>query len=169
MKKLPLLGLVLLIFSGCAGTVQQSSSNPVRPKKLMLVPISNATPDLHAGPSATEIVRSVLLQQRRKVSDFPETLFVQEAADLAAPNKDYLAMAKEAGASHVITGTIHEYRYTTDYSGRPAVGITLRLIDVAEGKVLWQATGSSSSLGSSSLTEATQKTIQTVLKSIPLQ
>jgi TolB-like protein len=53
--------------------------------------------------------------------------------------------------SHVLQGSVTEYRYKPGLSETPAVGVTARLIDVASGEVVW--TSSHARLGSSWLRE----------------
>jgi TolB-like protein len=53
--------------------------------------------------------------------------------------------------SHVLQGSVIEYRYKPGLSETPAVGVTARLVDVASGEVVW--TASYARVGSSWLRE----------------
>ena len=79
----------------------------------------------------------------------------------------YLQIAQAHKATYLLVGTVHEYRYKSDLSANPAVGITLRLVSVADGRTLWQ--GSSSKVGRaySSLTSTAQKAVRDLASRIP--
>ena len=53
--------------------------------------------------------------------------------------------------SHVLQGSVTEYRYKPGLSETPAVGVTARLVEVASGEVVWSA--SHARLGSSWIRE----------------
>ena len=45
-------------------------------------------------------------------------------------------------ASHLLTGTITEFRYTKGLAEAPAVALQVKLIESKSGKVVWRASGS---------------------------
>jgi len=49
-------------------------------------------------------------------------------------------LGAELGVDALIFGAVTEYRYKRGLDEEPAVGITLRLMDVRSGQVLWVAT-----------------------------
>ena len=69
----------------------------------------------------------------------PETLF--EPAEREAVGKA-LEWARAEKARYALTGAVQEWRYKVGVDGEPAVGISLQLLDVNSGEVVWSATGS---------------------------
>jgi hypothetical protein len=172
MRKLPLLALLLLL-PGCTTTttVRDGSKTPINEGKFSLVlpPFLNATDNEHAGQALTQLTGSALLELGIPLIQTEEIL--SKTADETAPKQEVrnLQIAQENKATYLFMGTVHEYRYKSDLSANPAVGITLRLVNVADGRTLWQ--GSSSKVGRvySSLTSTAQKTVRDLVSKVPLK
>jgi hypothetical protein len=170
MRKLPLLALLLLL-PGCTTTVRDGSKTPINEGKFSLVmpPFLNATDNEHAGQALTQLTGSTLLEQG--IPLFQTEDILNKTADDTAPKLDvrYQQIALTNKATYLLMGTVHEYRYKSDLSAHPAVGITLRLVNVEDGRTLWQ--GSSSKVGRvySSLTSTAQKTVRDLVSKVPLK
>ena len=169
MKTLPLLALLLLL-PGCTTVVHDGGKAQVNEGKLRLVlpPFLNATDNEHAGQALTQLTGSTLLEYG--IPLFQTEDILSKTADETAPKQEarYLQIAQENKAAYLLLGTVHEYRYKSDLSANPAVGITLRLVDAANGRTLWQ--GSSSKVGHaySSVTSTAQKAVRDLVSKIPL-
>lgn len=55
-----------------------------------------------------------------------------------------LAWARASHARFALAGSVNEWRYKIGLDGQPAVGFTLRLIDLGTGQTLWSGTASAS-------------------------
>ena len=136
---------------------------------MVMPPFLNATDNEHAGQALTHVAGSILLEYGVPLYQNEEIL--SQAADDTAPKQEvrYLQIARDNQATYLLLGTVHEYRYKSDLSANPAVGITLRLVNVADGRTLWQ--GSSSKVGHaySSLTSTAQKAVRDLASKIPLK
>jgi len=170
MKTLPLFALLLLL-PGCSTVVRDERKPHVNEGKFLMVmpPFLNATDNEHAGQALTQLTGSTLLEHGIPLFQTEEIL--SKTADDTAPKQEVrnLQIAQENKASYLLIGTVHEYRYKSDLSANPAVGITLRLVNVSDGRTLWQ--GSSSKVGHvhSSLTSTAQKTVRELVSKIPLK
>lgn len=176
MRKLPLLALLLLL-PGCTTTTTPHvpGGGKIKPHVnkgafiLVMPPFVNATDHEHAGQALTHVTGSTLLEQRIPLVQTEEIL--SQTADDTAPKQEVrnLQIARENKATYLLVGTVHEYRYKSDLSANPAVGITLRLVNVADGRTLWQ--GSSSKVGRvyASLTSTAQKTVRELVSKVPLK
>jgi hypothetical protein len=170
MKKLPLLALLLLL-PGCATVVPNTGKSPLNEGKFRMVmpPFLNATDNEHAGQALTQLTGSTLLEYGIPLYQTEEIL--SKTADETALKQEalYLQIAQDNKAAYLLIGTVHEYRYKSDLSANPAVGITLRLVNVADGRTLWQ--GSSSKVGRaySSLTATAQKAVRDLVSKSPLK
>ncbi len=161
---------LLLLAAGCATVVHHGgpASGTIRVERLLLPPFVNATDDEHAGRALTEMTGSALVEAG--ISLFQtEELSIKTAADKAqGPDGRYAELARSANATHLLIGTVHEYRYKTDLAGDPAVGITLRLVDAATGQTLWQGTSGNVGYAFASLTSAGRKTVRTLVQELPV-
>jgi hypothetical protein len=171
MKTLQLFALLLLL-PGCTTTVVRDGSKPhVNEGKFTLVmpPFLNATDNEHAGQALTQLTGSALLECGIPLIQTEEIL--NKTADETAPKQETrnLQIAQENKATYLLIGTVHEYRYKSDLSANPAVGITLRLVNVEDGRTLWQ--GSSSKVGHiyASLTSTAQKAVSDLVSKVPLK
>jgi hypothetical protein len=170
MKTLQLFSLLLLL-TGCTTVERDGSKTPINEGKFSLVmpPFLNATDNEHAGQALTQLTGSALLEQGIPLFQTEEIL--SKTADDTAPKLDvrYQQIAQANKATYLLMGTVHEYRYKSDLSAHPAVGITLRLVNVADGRTLWQ--GSSSKVGRvySSLTSTAQKAVRDLVSKVPLK
>jgi TolB-like protein len=170
MKTLQLFALLLLL-TGCSTVVRDGSKPHVNEGKFSLVmpPFLNATDNEHAGQALTQLTGSALLEQGIPLIQTEDIL--NKTTDDTAPKQEVRnqQIAQENKATYLLMGTVHEYRYKSDLSANPAVGITLRLVNVADGRTLWQ--GSSSKVGRvcSSLTSTAQKAVRDLVSKVPLK
>jgi TolB-like protein len=169
MKTFLLLPLFLLL-TACSTVVREGVRHPLNdgPFRMVMVPFLNATDHEHAGEALTQLTGSTLLEQGVPLFQTEEIL--SKAADETATKQEarYQEIAKANKASYLLVGTVHEYRYKSDLSARPAVGITLRLVNVADGRTLWQESSSKVGRVYSSLTSTAQKTVRDLVSRIPL-
>ena len=168
MKKLKLLALLLLL-PGCT-TVMHNGGKSIPGEgqsRMVLVPFANATDNEHAGRALTQLTGSTLLEYDVPLYQTEEIL--SRSAEEPAPRQEVrdLKLAQENKATYLLVGTVHEYRYKSDLSANPAVGITLRLVNVADGRTLWQGTSSKVGRASSSLTATAQKVVRDLISKMP--
>ena len=170
MNKLPLLALLLLL-PGCASVVHDGGKSQLNEGafRMVMPPFLNATDNEHAGQALTQLTGSTLLEYAIPLHQTEEIL--SKTADDSVPKQEarYLQIAKESKATFLLVGTVHEYRYKSDLSANPAVGITLRLVNVADGRTLWQGTSSKVGHAYSSLTSTAQMAVRDLVPKIPLK
>lgn len=162
--------LVLLVCGGCAHVVTTGGDGyeSIRVDRLLLPPFVNATDDQHASRALTEMTGSALVNAGIALYQ-TEELVIRTAADSAqGPDGRYAEIARSVGASHLLIGTVHEYRYKTDLDGDPAVGITMRLVDATTGRTVWQGTSGNVGYAFASVTSAGQKAVNRLVAEMPI-
>jgi polysaccharide biosynthesis protein PelC len=169
MKTLLLLPLLFLL-PACNTVVREGGRPPLDdgPFRMVMAPFLNATDHEHAGEALTQLTGSMLLE--RGVPLFQTEEILSKTADETATKMEarHQQIARDNKASYLLIGTVHEYRYKSDLSARPAVGITLRLVNVADGRTLWQQSSSKVGRVYSSLTSTAQQTVRDLVSKIPL-
>lgn len=161
---------LLLVTAGCATVVHHGGPGlaTIRVDRLLLPPFVNATDDEHASRALTEMTGSALVEAGIALFQ-TEELLIKSAADKAqGPDGRYAELAHSVNATHLLIGTVHEYRYKTDLDGDPAVGITLRLVDAATGQTLWQGTSGNVGYAFASVTSAGRKAVRTLVHELPI-
>jgi TolB-like protein len=76
--------------------------------------------------------------------------------------------AKEQGVRYAVLGSIEEWRYKVGIDGEPAVGVTLKVLDLSSGRVLWSASGAKSGWSREALSAVGQTLLSNLLSSLQL-
>jgi polysaccharide biosynthesis protein PelC len=170
------LGVMLIALSLCSCAVidQESVSKPLEKNaKWALLPIVNHTDVPQAGLRA-EAITEVLLRSRGidNLTLYPPTLN-QDTLFEPAERKvalDALKWAHEQGVRYAVTGAVDEWHYKVGIDGEPAAGLTLQIIDLAEGdRVVWSAASGKSGWSREALSAVAQKLIKEMLAGVSLQ
>lgn len=159
----------LLLLTSCGTVVHHGKAGNPAPTdvRIMLAPFANATDDQHAARALTELTASALLERGFPlVQDEPALKKARDEADAGGDGR-FLEAARALNATHLVIGTIHEYRYKTDLDGDPAVGVTLRLVEAASGQTLWQGSSSKVSVFFASVSSAAQYAVRRLVARMP--
>jgi polysaccharide biosynthesis protein PelC len=138
-----------------------------RSAKWVVLPFSNATETPLAGQRA-EAVAAGLVQSMgvKAIQRYPQNL---QDENLFEPgqggrNPDQaLEWAKSVEAKYALTGTVQEWRYKVGVDGEPAVGVTLQVVDLADGHVVWSGVGAKSGWSREALAAVAQKLMRSML------
>jgi TolB-like protein len=158
----------LLLLGGCAvATVSSSSPALGAGERLAVLPFANLTDVPLAARRAQAITVSLLRQQGlREVLSYPRPETDLLSASPAPSPRQALQWARRQGARYALGGSVTEWRYKTGVDSEPAVGVVLELRDVADGRVVWSASGARSGWGYQSLAAVGQAQIQALLKGL---
>ncbi|MEZ5739790.1 MAG: penicillin-binding protein activator LpoB [Burkholderiaceae bacterium] len=156
-------GLSALLLAACTTThVPPGPQGLETGAQWGLLPIVNYTQTPQAGLRAEAIVESMVrsrgVDSLRKYPSALNTESLFEPAERNAVDKA-LAWAREERLRYALTGTVDEWRYKVGVDGEPAIGMTLQLIDIESGRVLWSATGSKTGWSREGLSAVAQKLI----------
>lgn len=142
--------VLALLLAGCASVseVQTAPSLP-RDARWVLLPIENYSQTPQAGERTEAIARTLLAKRGLKVAGYP-----QPAGNGGLPVLDEQQRyrkaydwAKAQGFRYAVTGSVEEWHYKSGLDGEPAVGLSLRVIDVQSGATLWSASGANTGWG----------------------
>jgi TolB-like protein len=164
---LPLAFLALLaLFAGCSTVDVGRAPRLDAGAAWAVLPFSNHTETPQAGLRAEAIAENLLraegglAMKRYPAGIATETLF--EPGDRKQLDAA-LAWARKAGVRYALTGSVDEWRYKVGVDGEPAAGVTLQLIDVASGDVLWAATGARTGWSREALSAVAQQLMKKLL------
>ena len=159
--------LVLCALAACS-TVDRGRAPALQANaEWTVLPFANHTETPMAGNRA-ESVAEALLHARGvgKVKRYTSTA-QQEALFDAGDTKrqeQALAWAREQGVRYALAGTVDEWRYKVGVDGEPAASITLQIIDVQSGDILWSGAGGKSGWSREALSAVAQKLIRELLQ-----
>lgn len=167
-----LAALLLVSVAGCSTNSSISKSGALDASaKWALLPMTNHTDTPQAALSAEAIAEHFL--RRRGIGNlihYPATL---TRDTLFEPSErrvvdDAQKWAREQGASYGVLGAVEEWRYKVGIDGEPAVGITLQVIDLSNGAVLWSSSGAKSGWSRTSLAHVAHNLLESLLGDLPI-
>jgi hypothetical protein len=174
-RMLLVLAVWIIGVSGCATMTLDDAGSPLAGKETWaLLPVQNLTQIPQAGERVESILETLVPQRGI------ETLVAYPALAPPDPRGRLLLLddrerleralfwARENGYVYGITGTVEEWRYRSGVEGEPAVGVSLQVLDIQTGKVLWSASGSRSGWGRDTLSGTTQVLLKAMLKRMTL-
>ena len=157
---------LLSLLAGCATVVSSASPTLASGDKVAILPILNLTQTPQAGARVESIAESLLLAggrysiKRYQGDSDRDALFqpmgentVQQAA----------AAARSQGMKFGLTGSVQEWRYKVGVDGEPAVGVSLKLINLETGEVVWNAAGNKTGWSRSSVSGVGQDLLNSLL------
>lgn len=176
MLKTSFIRVLVLAASAClaACTTTSTVSGKVavdRDAKWVILPIENHTDTAQSGLAAEALAKHVLRARGvANIAHYPAAL-VRDS--LFEPTErrtvdEARKWAREQGAQYGLAGSVQEWRYKVGIDGEPAVALTLQLVDVASGEVVWSASGAKSGWSRDSLGGVAQKLMDELLGSINL-
>ena len=167
-----LLIICLLLLAGCA--ITDSSKAPVLDKdaKWVLLPMANHTETPQAALRMEAITETIFrVKGAMSLQTYPASL-TQDSLFEPADDKAVeaaLGWAQQSGARYAITGTVNEWRYKTGVDGEPAVGVTIKIIDVQTRQVIWSAAGGRTGWGREAVSAVAQKLLENLTDGIRLK
>lgn len=167
-----LIPLLALILSACS-SIEVSPNTTAIPvnARWALLPIVNNTGEPQAGLRAEAIAEGLLrIRGISEIRHYPAELNPDSVFEPAQRKRtdDAIEWARKERLRYAITGTVDEWHYKVGVDGDPAVGITLQLLDLKSGQVVWTAVGAETGWGRESLAIVAQALLQDMIKSIPL-
>ncbi len=138
--------------------------------RLAVMPLDNLTDYPNAGNIVAELLRTELYGQGLFTLSTgvtaEEALTVTSATD---KRHDVLARARTLGAEYLLQGTVLEFGYRFGMHDRPVVGLSARLLRVADGTVLWAASESvvgSGLMDRSSVNQVAQQAVRRMVEGL---
>ena len=140
--------------------------------KVAMLPVANFTDVPQAGLRVEALLEPALRQAGlRQLAMYPsalnpETLFEPAERKVA---EDARQWAVQQGLRYGVTGNVTEWRYKVGVDGEPAVGLTLQIIDLPSGRVVWSGSGGKTGYSRESLAGTAQQLVNTLLAGAGLQ
>ncbi len=163
MRKFIFLFISVFIFS-CSSVYNVQHSNIKKENSFVVIPFKNNTETPLAGLRASSIVKGILGSRGYNIRDVFTDIPERDLTDREI--KSLLQESKNKGIRYAVVGDVNEWRYKTGIDGEPAVSLSMRIIDLETGKIVWVATGSKSGWGHQSLGVVAQDLINDILEKV---
>jgi TolB-like protein len=172
-KKRKLLGLVVCIFlMACTETVvNYSHVFPVNlSAKIAVIPLVNNTETPLVGERAMAIAAAIIESRGIcHVSTYRDRNQSKALFPGMSKANSQLALFRWAQSKHaryVLTGSVNEWNYKAGLDGEPVVGISLQLIELSSGRIVWTAVGSKSGGSRVAASTVAQKLLNVMLNGL---
>lgn len=153
-----------MLTAGCqVARVQPGAAGIPADVEIIMLPFLNRSETPLAGERAEAIALSVLREQGMsrlqvyRAEPEPNGLPVLDDAKRLNTATE---QALERGMRYAISGSVEEWRYKSGLDGEPAVGLSLTLVDLASGEILWSGSAARSGWSRESLSGAAQKVLE---------
>lgn len=165
--------LPIMLLSGACSTLEHSAAvNLDRNARWVILPVANYSDTPQAGLRLENLLESLL---RSKGIDSVRHYPLEIGADLMLDLHESKAVeqahgwAKAQGARYGVTGAVNEWRYKVGVDGEPAVGISLQIVSLDDGKVLYSASGARTGWSREAVSAIAQKLIGEMLSGAGLK
>lgn len=173
MKQLLLLVACLMLLAGCSTLHQGMREAAPQAETWVVLPFVNNTETPFAAERA-EAITTALLYARgvQRVVTAP----LDPAADTEIlpdrglkRQREGLEWAKKQNYRYVLQGTVTEWRYKVGLDGEPVAGMTLQLLDLQDGKVLWSGSAGKSGWSREAVSAVAQQVLEQLIRTITLR
>ena len=173
MKQLLLLVAGLILLAGCSTMHQGMREAAPQAETWVVLPFVNNTETPFAAERA-EAITTALLYARgvQRVMTAP----LDPAADVEAlpdrglkRQREGLEWAKKQNFRYALQGTVTEWRYKVGLDGEPVAGMTLQLLDLQDGKVLWSGSAGKSGWSREAVSAVAQQVLEQLIRTITLR
>lgn len=172
MKRIVLAMLLVCWLAGCT-TINQSARDSVAlSEEWVVLPFINNTETPYAAERAESIAVSLLYGRgvKRVVSAPFDQVDDQLLPDRGAKrSQEALEWAKKRGVRYVVSGTVTEWRYKVGLDGEPVAGVTLQVLQLPEGVVVWSGSGSKSGWSRDAVSAVGQQVLEKLISAIPVR
>ncbi len=168
-----LLLLFAIPFTGCSTMRVTGEPTIMLDEKTswVLLPIANYSVTPQAGDKVKSILSTILrvrgvepISYYPKMEEFDQLTVLSNEEQLTRS----LQWARQQGFVIGITGSVEEWRYKSGVEREPAVGVTLQVLDIKSGRVLWSVSGSRSGWGREAVSGSAQILLSKMLSKLNL-
>jgi hypothetical protein len=165
-----LFSTVAAVFAGCSSVAVQDGPRLDRDAAWALMPIANNSESPQAGEKLEAMLSTLLriegVDNLVRYAPEAESSAVLPVLDDAVRLEQAMTWARDQGLQYGVTGSVEEWHYKSGVEREPAVGISLQVLNIATGTVLWSATGARSGWGRATVSGTAQDLVADMLDTL---
>lgn len=168
-KQMALTSLVLgmSLLQACSTLHTTPTASLDKKAQWVLLPAINNTETPQAGARLDSITASLLrVNGVNQLSVYQSNNNNESLFDLADRRNQEQALnaVKSTGAKYAVAASVDEWRYKVGLDGEPAAGVTVNIIDLSTGQVVWSGTAAKTGWSREAVSAIAQKTVDQLLK-----
>jgi hypothetical protein len=172
------LGLALVLgaalpAAGCTSVMDVKGEAQLNPgARWVLLPFSDFGETPQAAERAEELSTAMMrVKWNVDLERYPVTKESVALVDLDERQRydKALQWARDQGYSYGLAGSVQEWRYRAGSEGEAAVGLSLRVINIQNGKPEWIAAGSRSGFGAQTVSGVAEKLLRELVGKIRMK
>ncbi|SEK42095.1 hypothetical protein [Nitrosovibrio tenuis] len=164
--------ILLNWLTACSVIDVQKGSSFSSSGRWMILPFQNYSQTPRAGEQVEEMLATLF--RIRGISNIE--MYQQQDEDKSGllefddrkRQEKALLFALKDKVSYAVTGSVDEWQYKLGVGSEPAVGLTIRVIEISSGKVVWSARGARSGWSTGSLSGTAQKLLGELISSVEI-
>jgi len=163
------MAFAITLLSACSSMTSTPGVSVDVSERWALLPISNLSETAQADAQAHSMVETQLRARGIRAVDTYAPIRQVSLRQLLDPGKELKQArnwAMQSGYRYGLSGTIHEWQYKTGADREPAVGMSLKLVDLYSGEVVWQANAARTGWGYASLPSVADGLIRDLLDQV---
>ena len=170
MSKFSLSAFVIAVscLQGCSTLHTTAKATPLdKNAQWVLLPSINNTETPQAGARLDSITASLLrVNGVSQVNVYSTNTTNDSLFDVADRRHQEQALnaVKSSGAKYAVAASVDEWRYKVGLDGEPAAGVTVNIIDLSTGQVVWSGTAAKTGWSREAVSAIAQKTVDQLLK-----
>ncbi len=164
--------ILLNLLAGCSVIDVQESASFSSSNRWVILPFQNYSLTPRAGEQAEAMLSTLL--RIRGIANI-ETYQQQNEdkrgwseLDDRKREENALLLAINDNVSYAVAGSVEEWQYKLGVGSEPVVGLTIRIIEIPSGKVVWSASGARSGWNTESLNGTAQKLLRELTSGIKI-
>ncbi|MDF2692705.1 MAG: Extracellular Matrix protein PelC [Labilithrix sp.] len=144
------LSIVAALGCGSAVTSVHRAGAVKANSRWALLPLQNHSETPQAGERVESILETLLRQRGVSQLDHYPAPKEGDAQLFASDRQRYeaaLEWARGGKYDYALSGSVEEWRYKSGLDGEPAIGVSMRVVELKTGRVIWAATGTRTGTG----------------------
>lgn len=161
--------LAMLILSACASVTTTAPVVVEAKKRWSLLPFDNLSSTPGAELQLTDYVETALRSRGIRDIDIynpDKQIGLRSLFDDSAQQRVARQWARDKNLDYALFGSVHEWQYRSGAGKEPTVGLTLRLIDIKTGQVMWQGNAARTGIGFTKLSSVASTLVDQLLSQI---
>lgn len=170
--RLPITAIIFSALMACSViNVQKDVALPTS-EKWVVLPFQNYSQTPRAGEQAEEILATLLrIRGLQGIEMYQPHAENNEWSSLndRKQQENALLNARKDSYIYAVAGSVDEWQYKLGVGSEPAVGLTLRIIEIASGKIVWSASGARSGWSTESVNSTAQKLLKELISDLNIK